>query len=129
LKLPLLSKFDALFIRVFIAHGLTYFVSFSTHSQVANTQLSASLYPLSVSISLMKRQFIVPHTIRQTDSHIIRQLGYRHIFCQNVSKQNCLCLFFRKNVTCLGVGLLRVGQAFLSPVKLCMDGLRQIAVL
>jgi hypothetical protein len=38
------------------------------------------------------------------------QLGYKHIFCQNVvSTDNCF-LYFRKNITCLRVGLLRIGQ-------------------
>jgi hypothetical protein len=37
--------------------------------------------------------------------------------------------YFRENVTFLSVGLLKIGQVFLSAVKLCVGGLRQIAVL
>ena len=45
--------------------------------------------------------------------------------CQyGVSTKSCLSLYFRKNMTCLRVGLLRNVQLFLSPVKLCIGGLQ-----
>ena len=65
-----------------------------------------------------------PHNSSNWRSHIIRQFGYKHTFCQNVvpiqahrlskccCQKNCLTLYFRKNKTCLNVGLLRIGQIF-----------------
>jgi len=49
-----------------------------------------------------------------------RQLGYKH----TLSK---FCV--RKNTTCLSVGLWKIGRGVLSHVKLCIGGLRKIAVL
>jgi len=58
-------------------------------------------------VSLIKRWFVLTHTLRQTEihSHITRQLGYVHPFCQNV-----VSLYFIKNITCLRVGMLRIGH-------------------
>jgi hypothetical protein len=46
------------------------------------------------------------------DSRMIKQLGYKHTFYQNVvsTKKNFLSLYFRKNVTSLSVCLLRISQ-------------------
>jgi hypothetical protein len=58
-------------------------------------------------ISLMKRQFVVTDTVCRTE------FGYKHICRQNgVPTKNCLSLHFPKNITCLSVGLLRIGQVF-----------------
>jgi hypothetical protein len=66
------------------------------------------------SISLMKRQFVVvSHTNRQTEiPALLDKLGYKHTCCQNVvpTKEEFLSLQFRKNITCVNVGLLRIGQ-------------------
>jgi hypothetical protein len=41
------------------------------------------------------------------DSHITRQLGYKHTFCQMLGPQKyCLSLYFCKNMPYLSVGLL-----------------------
>ena len=57
-------------------------------------------------ISPMKQQYVVTHTIRQTDSRITRQLGYKHTFFHNVvSTIKLLVLMFPKNVTCLSAGI------------------------
>ena len=67
-----------------------------------------------------------PHNLPNHDSHITKQLGYRHTFYQNVvyTKKNCLSLYFHKNITCLHVGLLRICQNFfLCAVQLCIGGL------
>jgi hypothetical protein len=45
------------------------------------------------SISLIERQFVVTHNSSNWDSHVTRQLGYKHTFCQNVvSTKNYLYL-------------------------------------
>jgi hypothetical protein len=71
----------------------------------------------------MKMLFVLTHTFRQTEihSHITRQLGYIHPFCQNV-----VSLYFLKNVTCLSVGVLRIGKV--SPIKLYIGVLRKTDV-
>ena len=58
-------------------------------------------------VSLTKRWFVFTHTLRQTEihSHITRQSGYVHHFCQNV-----VSLHFTKNVTCLSIVMLRIGH-------------------
>jgi len=40
---------------------------------------------------LVSEQYIVTHTIHQTDCRNSRQLGYKHTSCQNVlsTKRNC----------------------------------------
>jgi hypothetical protein len=85
------------------------------------------------SISFMKQQFVVTHTIRQTeisalpDSQVTNTTPVKILY----PHKNCFYLHFRKKkMTCLNVGLLRICQVFvLSPVKLCIGGLRQIVVL
>ena len=64
-----------------------------------------------------------PHYLSNWDSHITRQLGYKHSCCQNVvsTKKNCLSLCFLKNVTCLSVGLLRIIHG-LSSGEMCTMG-------
>ena len=62
----------------------------------------------------MKRQFVVTHTIRQTeiptllDSWVTNTPSVK-ILCR---QKNFLSLYFRKNITCLIIGLLRIGQDF-----------------
>jgi hypothetical protein len=69
-----------------------------------------------------------PHTFSNWDSCITRQLVYQHTLCQNaVSTKHYMSLYFCKNITYLGVGLLKIGQVFLSRVQLCTCGLWQTA--
>jgi hypothetical protein len=61
-------------------------------------------------------------------THITRQLGYKHIFCQNVmSTKHCLSLYFCKKVTCLSVGLLMMCQVFSVRYEMCIGGLQEVA--
>jgi hypothetical protein len=70
--------------------------------------------------SFVKQQFLVTHTIRQTE------IGLRtHLLSKCCFHRKIAC---RKNISCLSFGLLQIGQRFLSAVKLCIGGLRQIAV-
>jgi hypothetical protein len=56
---------------------------------------------------------VAPHTSSNSHSHITTEFGYKHTFCQNVvPTKYCFSLYFRKNVTCLSVGLLMAGQVF-----------------
>jgi hypothetical protein len=72
-----------------------------------------------------------PHDSSHWDCRFTRQLGYKHNLSQNVVSTKKKCSFyFRQNVTFLSGGLLKIGKVFfLSPVKLCVAGLRQTAVL
>ena len=45
-----------------------------------------------------------------------------------VHKKNCLFLYIHKNLTWLSVHLVRIGQVFYCPTKLCVGGLWQIGV-
>jgi hypothetical protein len=55
--------------------------------------------------SLTKRPFVVTDTVFQTE------FGYKRTCRQSVvSTKNCLSLHFPKNITCLSVSLLRIGQ-------------------
>jgi hypothetical protein len=62
-------------------------------------------------ILLMNRQFVITHTIHQTeiptllDSWVANTPSVK--MCQ---QKNCFSLYFRKNITCLIVGLLTIGQ-------------------
>ena len=69
-------------------------------------------------MSLMKQQFVVTHTIRQRNKSSVKICVQR----------KCLTLYFRKNVTCLNAGVLRICQISLTAVKLRVGGLRRIAV-
>jgi hypothetical protein len=65
-------------------------------------------------ISLMKRQFVVSHTTRQTEipaliDSCVTNTPFVKMLCPQGSG---LSLYFRKNITCLSVGLLRIGQVF-----------------
>jgi hypothetical protein len=72
-----------------------------------------------VNIPLMKRQFVVTHTIRQTEIPALVDTWFTNISSVNMFSP-------QKNYT--SVGLFRIGQVFLSPVKLCISGLQQIVV-
>jgi hypothetical protein len=65
-------------------------------------------------ISLIKQQFAVTHTIRQTE-----YLALLHAILENIlsvkilkKKKKMLLLTFSQNITCLSVGLLRTGHGF-----------------
>jgi len=75
----------------------------------------------------MKLQFVVTHTIRDNrNTRITRRLGYKHTFCQNFvsTKKNCLNVYFCKNLKCLSIGLLTIGEVFffVSPGTFFIDG-------
>jgi hypothetical protein len=57
-----------------------------------------------------------PHNSRKWDFRITRQLVYKYTFCQNT-----VTLYFHRSITYLHVGLLRISQFFLSPIKLCIS--------
>jgi len=78
------------------------------------------LLPDILNLSLMKLQFVIVHTISQNwDSFITRQMGYQHTLCQNaVSTKYRMSLHFCKNITCSGVGLLKIGQVFFVSCKI-----------
>lgn len=69
-----------------------------------------------------------PHNSSNLDYRITGQLGHKHTFCQNVVSTEKFSLYVHKNLTCLSVGLLRMCHLFLSPVKVCVRGVGQIAV-
>lgn len=53
------------------------------------------------------------HNSSEWDSGITRHHGYKNTSCQNfMSTKNCFSQYFRKNVTCLIVGLPRIVQVF-----------------
>jgi hypothetical protein len=75
----------------------------------------------------MKLKFVVTHIIRQTEiPALLDSSGYKHALCQNAVSTTKLKIKFRKTVTRLSVGLSVT--FFLSLVKLCIGGLRKIAV-
>jgi hypothetical protein len=81
-------------------------------------------YPIK--ISLMKQQFVITHTICQTEI-----LALLDSSVTNAPSIKILCLqnngLFHKYLTCLSVGLSRI-QVFSVFRKLCIDGLQQTAV-
>ena len=91
---------------------------------VVNTKFLAPLVPSDDChinrLLFVKQQFLVTHTLRQTEFGLRTHLLSKCCFHRKT--------VFRKNITCLSFGLLQIGQLFLSPVKLCIGGLRQIAV-
>ena len=82
-------------------------------------------------IQFMEQQFLLTHTICQTgipallDSWITNASSVKvSFFPQNSG----FSLYFRQNITRLIVGILRVCQFCLSPVKLYIGELRQISL-
>jgi hypothetical protein len=71
-------------------------------------------------LSFVKQQFLVTRTIRQTEIGLRTHLLSRCCVHRNIA--------YRKNITRLSLGLLQIGELFVSPVKLCIVGSRQIAV-
>jgi hypothetical protein len=67
-----------------------------------------------VNTSLMKWQYVITDLIRQSEIPALLDSGVTSIpsvkmFCP---QKNCLSLYFCKNITCLIVGLLRIGHVF-----------------
>jgi hypothetical protein len=66
-------------------------------------------------ILLMRQQFVITHAIYQTmistllDSWVTNAPSIKMLCPQ---KKSCLSIDFRKNMTCLHVGLLRIWQVF-----------------
>ena len=63
-----------------------------------------------VKILIMERLFVVTHSVLQTEIPTLLGSWVTNTRCY-VNK-NCLTLYFRKNVTCLNVSLLNIGQVF-----------------
>ena len=60
----------------------------------------------------MKQQFFVTRTIRQTEIHALLDGLQTHLLSKScIQKKKCF-LYFRKNITCLNVGLLRICHVF-----------------
>jgi len=87
----------------------------------------------------MQQQMVVTYTISQTEIRTSLDIGVKkhHLKKLCVYTQKIVCthkkirfsLYFHKNITSLSAGLLIICQAFfLSPLKLCPGGLRQIAL-
>jgi hypothetical protein len=70
-----------------------------------------------------------PHNFSNWDSTLLDSWVTNTTSVKMLCPQhNCFFLYFRKNIACLTVGLLRKAKSFLFPVQLCICGLRQIAV-
>ena len=58
----------------------------------------------------MKQEFVVTHTIRQTEITTLLDISVTNTpSVKMCPQQNSLSLYFRENMTCLSVGLLRIG--------------------
>jgi hypothetical protein len=69
----------------------------------------------------MKWQFVITCTIHHTEIPAVPDNWVTNTpSVEMLSIKYCLYLYFHINVS---VGLLRIGQVFLSPVKLCIGGL------
>jgi hypothetical protein len=77
----------------------------------------------------MKQQFVITHTILQIENHALLDCSATNTLSVKMffPQESCFFLYLVKNITCLIVGLLRIGQVPVSPV-LCIGRLRQIAV-
>ena len=65
-------------------------------------------------VSFMKEQIVVTHTIRQTEIPALLDSWVTNTPSVKIYPQrNCFCLYFRKNITCLIVGFLRICHVFL----------------
>ena len=70
---------------------------------------------------LMEQQFVVTHTIRQTEISWLPDRLQTHLLSKCcIHKKYCVSLYFRKNMTCLDVGLLRICQAFFCRLLNCV---------
>ena len=71
----------------------------------------------------MKGEIVVTHTINQTDipalldTRVTNTPSVKMLCPQN----NCMSLYFRRNITCLRVGLLKIGQAFFCLPQNCVQ--------
>jgi hypothetical protein len=82
-------------------------------------------------MSLMKQQFVVTHTVRQTGIPALFDswVTHTHTFCQNlVSTKKLFLLIFSWNHDVLKCWSLKDLSVFLSAVKLRIGRLHQIAV-
>jgi hypothetical protein len=76
----------------------------------------------TTSLPHVKQLFVVIHTIRQNeipalpDSSVTNTSSAEMLHPQN----NCFYLYFRKNITCLSVGLFRTCQVFSVSCKICV---------
>ena len=62
----------------------------------------------------MKRHFVVTRTIPQTEIPTLPDIWVTNTTSVKIlcPQKNCLSLHYRKNITCLSVGLLKIGQFF-----------------
>jgi len=81
-------------------------------------------------IPLMKQQFAVIHIIRQTKIPALVDscVTNTHSVKMSCSEKNCFILYFRKIITRLIVGLLRVGQVMSVRCETVYRWCRQFAV-
>jgi hypothetical protein len=99
----------------------TYIKGFVSDEQNSASWLYVALLPLQrvpLYIVINRKRFLAheravcpnPPNSSNWILRIVRQLGYKHT-CQNVvSTKNFLSLYFRKNITRLSDGVLRIGQ-------------------
>jgi hypothetical protein len=67
-------------------------------------------------MQLTKRQFIVTHTIRQTEIPALMDSCVTNTpSVKMLCPQKNISFYFRKNIICLSVGQLRIGEFILSP--------------
>jgi hypothetical protein len=72
----------------------------------------------------MKWQFVVTHTIQQTEIPVSQDSWVANTPSVKVlcPRNNCLSLYFRKNVTCVSLGLLNICQFFSVSCKTVLVG-------
>jgi hypothetical protein len=75
-----------------------------------------------ISLSHVKQQFVVIHTIRQNEIPALRDSWVTNTSSVEIlyPQKNSFYLYFRMNITCLSVGLLRTCQVFSVPCRICV---------
>jgi hypothetical protein len=79
----------------------------------------------------MEQQSVVTHTIRQTEiPALLHGCVYKHTYCHKAvfTKKLLLLIFSQKRNILKRWSIDDLSSFFLSPVKLCIGGLRHIAV-
>ena len=85
----------------------------------------------TIKLSIIKQQFVVTRTIRETDiPHIIKQLVYKHTFSKNVvfAEKFLVLTIFVKILRAWFLVDLGSVEVFIFYVKLFIGGSRQTAV-
>jgi hypothetical protein len=63
-------------------------------------------------VLLMKQQFVITHTIRHTEIRVLLYSSFTNTLSVKTSRQKKKTSYFRKNMMCLNVSLLRICQYF-----------------